>query len=44
MKELYRQHALKEAPGPDLVQFVAAPAPAPAAKPEEREEVGSFGD
>ena len=43
MAKLYREHVLKEAPGPDLVQI--AP-PTPAAKPssEEREEVGSFGD
>jgi uncharacterized radical SAM superfamily Fe-S cluster-containing enzyme len=39
MMKLYRQHVLKEAPQPDLVQI------APATKPtEEREEVGSFGD
>ena len=50
MMKLYRQHVLKEQPGPDLVQIgsiaPAAPAPAPKAKPsvEEREEVGSFGD
>ncbi|HXS97714.1 MAG TPA: hypothetical protein VN736_24110, partial [Candidatus Limnocylindrales bacterium] len=47
MMKLYKQHVLKEQPGPDLVQILptAAPAPAPAAKPvEEREEVGSFGD
>src|SRR5689334_1728327 len=43
MAKLYREQVLKEAPGPDLVQIVAAP-PAPAQKPEEREEVGSFGD
>jgi hypothetical protein len=43
MAKLYREQVLKEAPGPELVQIVA-PAPAPAQKPEEREEVGSFGD
>ena len=48
MTRLYRQHVLKEEPGPDLVQIGSIP-PAPAAKPaakpvEEREEVGSFGD
>ena len=51
MMKLYREHVLKEAPGPALVQIGAIqPAsskviPAPSAKPvEEREEVGSFGD
>ena len=42
MAKLYREHVLKEQPGPDLVQ-IAPPAPAPKAA-EEREEVGSFGD
>jgi hypothetical protein len=42
MAKLYKQHVLKEQPGPELVQIVA---PAPAAKADEaREEVGSFGD
>jgi hypothetical protein len=47
MMKLYRQHVLKEQPGPELVQIGGAtpssiaPAPAPA---EEQEEVGSFGD
>jgi 7,8-dihydro-6-hydroxymethylpterin dimethyltransferase len=42
MMKLYRQHVLKEQPGPDLVQIGGIQ---PAAKPaEEREEVGSFGD
>ena len=42
MARLYREHVLKEKPGPELVQILAV---APAAKPaEEREEVGSFGD
>ena len=41
MAKLYREQVLKEAPGPELVQIVA---PKPAAKAEEREEVGSFGD
>jgi uncharacterized radical SAM superfamily Fe-S cluster-containing enzyme len=53
MMKLYKQHVLKEQPGPDLVQIgsIAPAAPVPAApkaeaKPalEEREEVGSFGD
>ena len=53
MMKLYREHVLKEQPGPDLVQLgsiapAAAPItiqPAPQAKQvEEREEVGSFGD
>ncbi len=50
MMKLYREHVLKEQPGPDLVQIGLGPAaaPAPVAKPEpkveEREEVGSFGD
>jgi len=44
MAKLYREHVLKEQPGPELVQL-AALQPTPAAKPvEEREEVGSFGD
>ncbi len=43
MAKLYREHVLKEQPGPDLVQIVAPP-PAPKSAPEEREEVGSFGD
>ena len=53
MMKLYREHVLKEQPGPALVQIgtiapAAAPVtiqPAPVAKQvEEREEVGSFGD
>ncbi|HUA59763.1 MAG TPA: radical SAM protein [Verrucomicrobiae bacterium] len=48
MAKLYREHILKEQPGPDLVQIGLAEAPAskPAPPPaaEEREEVGSFGD
>jgi uncharacterized radical SAM superfamily Fe-S cluster-containing enzyme len=51
MMKLYREHVLKEQPGPDLVQIgsIAPAAPLatikPAPKPvEEREEVGSFGD
>jgi uncharacterized radical SAM superfamily Fe-S cluster-containing enzyme len=48
MMKLYKEHVLKEQPGPELVQLMPiapAPAPAPAARPvEEREEVGSFGD
>ncbi len=51
MMKLYREHVLKEQPGP-LVSIGSIaparrsrPAPKPAAKPvEEREEVGSFGD
>jgi uncharacterized radical SAM superfamily Fe-S cluster-containing enzyme len=41
MAKLYRQHVLKEAAGPELVQIDSI---APAPKPETREEVGSFGD
>jgi uncharacterized radical SAM superfamily Fe-S cluster-containing enzyme len=44
MAKLYRQHVLKEEPGPELVQLMPI-APAPKAAPtESREEVGSFGD
>ncbi len=43
MAKLYREHVLKEVPGPELVQIGGVqPAPKPAT--EEREEVGSFGD
>jgi hypothetical protein len=41
MAKLYRQHVLKEEPGPELVQLMPI---APAAAKTEREEVGSFGD
>ena len=41
MMKLYRQHVLKEAPGPELVQLGITPAPKAKAKAEE---VGSFGD
>ena len=41
MAKLYREQVLKEAPGPELVQIGGIAA---APKPEEREEVGSFGD
>ena len=42
MAKLYREHVLKEQPGPGLVTIAGAQ---PAAKPaEDREEVGSFGD
>ena len=52
MAKLYREHVLKEQPGPGLVSIApiaAAPAPAASPKPaakkvEEQEEVGSFGD
>jgi hypothetical protein len=50
MAKLYKQHVLKEEPGPELVQIgsiapaAPVPAPKPAVKHEEREEVGSFGD
>jgi len=40
MMKLYRQHVLKEQPGPELVQ-ISGIAPA---KEAEQEEVGSFGD
>jgi uncharacterized radical SAM superfamily Fe-S cluster-containing enzyme len=44
MMKLYREHVLKEQPGPELVQ-IASIQPAPAVKPVEvQEEVGSFGD
>jgi tetraether lipid synthase len=46
MAKLYREHVLKEQPGPELVQL-ASIAPPPSAVPlptEKREEVGSFGD
>jgi len=46
MAKLYREHVLKEQPGPELVQL-ASIAPPPSAIPlptEKREEVGSFGD
>ncbi len=42
MMKLYRQHVLKEEAGPELVQIGGAPKTAQ--PPEEREEVGSFGD
>jgi hypothetical protein len=41
MAKLYRQHVLKEEPGPELIQLQPI---APAASKETREEVGSFGD
>jgi len=45
MAKLYRQHILKEQPGQELVSIAPlAPAPKPAPKVEEQEEVGSFGD
>ena len=45
MMKLYREHVLKEQPGPDLVQIGGIAAAPAAPKPvEEREEVGSFGD
>ena len=44
MMKLYRQHVLKEQPGPELVQIGGATAPAAKPAAEEREEVGSFGD
>jgi len=46
MAKLYRQHVLKEQPGPELVQLGSiAPAPPAKTKSEvDREEVGSFGD
>ena len=43
MAKLYRQHVLKEEPGPELVQLQPI-APAPSRNRESREEVGSFGD
>ena len=44
MARLYRQHILKEQPGPELVSITPAPAKPTPKKVEEREEVGSFGD
>ena len=45
MAKLYREHVLKEQPGPELVQIGSIAAGARAqARAEEREEVGSFGD
>ena len=51
MMKLYREHVLKEQPGPELVQIgsIAPAAPLATIQPapkrvEEREEVGSFGD
>jgi hypothetical protein len=42
MAKLYREHVLKEQPGPELIQLGGIqPAPQPV---EDREEVGSFGD
>jgi hypothetical protein len=42
MMKLYKEHVLKEQPGPELVQIGGiASAPRPA---EDREEVGAFGD
>ena len=38
MMKLYREHVLKEQPGPELVQIGGTRAA------EEREEVGAFGD
>ncbi|MCZ2080184.1 MAG: radical SAM protein [Bryobacteraceae bacterium] len=45
MAKLYRQHVLKEQPGPDLVQIGGIqPASSNGVLKEEHEEVGSFGD
>jgi len=46
MAKLYRQHVLKEQPGPELVQLapLAPKVKAAAASEDSREEVGSFGD
>ncbi|HEV8038991.1 MAG TPA: radical SAM protein [Bryobacteraceae bacterium] len=44
MAKLYRQHVLKEEPGPELVQLQPIAPAAKAAATESREEVGSFGD
>jgi hypothetical protein len=42
MAKLYRKHVLKEPDAPELVRIQAPAQPKPA--PEEREQVGSFGD
>ena len=44
MAKLYREHVLKEAAGPGLVQIGSIAPAAPKPPVEEREEVGSFGD
>jgi len=46
MAKLYREHVLKEQPGPELVQLasIAPPASGVPLPTEKREEVGSFGD
>src|SRR5262245_61648948 len=45
MAKLYREHVLKEAPAPELVQLGGIqPAPAKAAETDKAEAVGSFGD
>ncbi len=44
MAKLYRKHVLKEPESEPLVQLGGLSSIAPAAKEEEREEVGSFGD
>jgi 7,8-dihydro-6-hydroxymethylpterin dimethyltransferase len=44
MMKLYREHVLKEQPGEPLVQIASVPSAPAAAKTEDREEVGSFGD
>ena len=56
MAKLYREHILKEQPGPELVSIapvglgpgrralVPLPSRAATKKVEEKEEVGSFGD
>ena len=42
MAKLYRQHVLKEEPGPELVQLM--PIAHRRSRKTDREEVGSFGD
>jgi hypothetical protein len=45
MMKLYREHVLKEQPGPGLVQIESLQSKPVQAKPvEDREEVSSFGD
>ncbi len=44
MAKLYREHVLKEEPGPELVQLGGIQPAKPKAVADKKEEVGSFGD